>query len=40
MKSALVLSNSGEIRTAGNVSYMPVYSVMFIDADSSEEVIF
>ena len=30
--SGLVLSNSREIKTVGNVSYMPVYYVMFIDA--------
>ena len=42
VKSALVLSNSREIRTDGKVTYLPVYSVMFLNADevSPEEVIF
>ncbi len=42
VKSALVLSNSREIRTDGKVTYLPVYSVMFINADevSLNEVIF
>ena len=33
VKSALVLSNSGEIRTDGKTTYLPVYSVMFLNAD-------
>ena len=42
VKSALVLSNSREIRTDGKVTYLPVYSVMFLNADevSPEEVFF
>ena len=42
VKSALVLSNSREIRTDGKVTYLPVYSVMFLNADevSLDEVIF
>ena len=36
----LVLSNSREIKTVGNVSYMPVYYVMFIDANAVEELYF
>ncbi len=42
VKSALVLSNSREIRTDGKVTYLPVYSVMFLNADevSPDEVIF
>lgn len=35
--SGLILSNSREIKTVGNVSYMPVYYVMFIDANAVEE---
>ena len=38
--SGLVLSNSREIKTVGNVSYMPVYYVMFIDANAVEELYF
>lgn len=38
--SGLVLSNSREIKTVGNVSYMPVYYVMFIDANTVEELYF
>ncbi len=38
--SGLVLSNSREIKTVGNVTYMPVYYVMFIDADTVEELHF
>lgn len=38
--SGLVLSNSREIKTVGNVSYMPVYYVMFIDANAVEEFYF
>ena len=38
--SVLVLSNSREIKTVGNVSYMPVYYVMFIDANAVEELYF
>lgn len=38
--SGLVLSNSREIKTVGNVSYMPVYYVMFIDANAAEELYF
>lgn len=30
IKSAIVLSNSREIKTNGNITYMPVYYVMFI----------
>ena len=33
VKSALVLSNSREIRTVGKVTYLPVYGVMFLNAD-------
>lgn len=42
VKSALVLSNSREIRKDGKVTYLPVYSVMFLNADevSPDEVIF
>lgn len=38
--SGLVLSNSREIKTVGNVTYMPVYYVMFINADAVEELYF
>lgn len=38
--SGLVLSNSRKIKTVGNVSYMPVYYVMFIDANAVEELYF
>lgn len=38
--SGLVLSNLREIKTVGNVSYMPVYYVMFIDANAVEELYF
>lgn len=38
--SGLILSNSREIKTVGNVSYMPVYYVMFIDANAVEELYF
>lgn len=38
--SGLVLSNSREVKTVGNVSYMPVYYVMFIDANAVEELYF
>ncbi len=38
--SGLVLSNSREIKTVGNVIYMPVYYVMFIDANAVEELYF
>lgn len=38
--SGLVLSNSREIKTVGNVSYMPVYYVMFIDANAVAELYF
>ena len=38
--SGLVLSNSRGIKTVGNVSYMPVYYVMFIDANAVEELYF
>ena len=38
--SGLVLSNSREIKTVGNVSYMPVYYVMFINANAVEELYF
>lgn len=38
--SGLVLSNSREIKTVGNVSHMPVYHVMFIDANAVEELYF
>lgn len=38
--SGLVLSNSREIKTVGNVSYMPVYYVMFIDANAVEDLYF
>lgn len=38
--SGLVLSNSREIKTVGNVSSMPVYYVMFIDANAVEELYF
>lgn len=38
--SGLVLSNSREIKTVGNVSYMPVYYVMFIYANAVEELYF
>lgn len=38
--SGLVLSNSREIKTVGNVSYMPVYYVVFIDANAVEELYF
>lgn len=38
--SGLVLSNSREIKTVGNVSYMPVYYVMFIDANAVGELYF
>lgn len=38
--SGLVLSDSREIKTVGNVSYMPVYYVMFIDANAVEELYF
>ena len=38
--AGLVLSNSREIRTVGNVTYMPVYYVMFINADAVEELYF
>lgn len=38
--SGLVLYNSREIKTVGNVSYMPVYYVMFIDANAVEELYF
>lgn len=38
--SGLVLSNSREIKAVGNVSYMPVYYVMFIDANAVEELYF
>ena len=38
--SGLVLSNSREIKTVGNVSYMPVYYIMFIDANAVEELYF
>ncbi len=38
--SGLVLSNSREIKTVGNVIYMPVYYVMFINADAVEELYF
>lgn len=38
--SGLVLSNSREIKTVGNVRYMPVYYVMFIDANAVAELYF
>ena len=38
--SGLVLSNSREIKTVGNVTYMPVYYVMFINADAVEDLYF
>lgn len=38
--SGLVLSNSRKIKTVGNVSYMPVYYVMFINANAVEELYF
>lgn len=38
--SGLVLSNSREIKTVGNVSYMPVYYIMFIDANAVEDLYF
>lgn len=38
--AGLVLSNSREIKTVGNVTYMPVYYVMFINADAVEELYF
>ena len=38
--SGLVLSNSREIKTVGNVSHMPVYYVMFIDANAVEDLYF
>ena len=38
--SGLVLSNSREIKVSGGVTYMPVYYVMFLNADEAEEIYF
>lgn len=37
IKSGLILSNSREIRTSGKITYMPVYYIMFINADQVDE---
>lgn len=36
IKEAFVLSNSGEVKKDGKITYLPVYYVMFLDADSTE----
>lgn len=38
--SGLVLSNSREIKIVGDVTYMPIYSVMFLNADEVEDIYF
>ena len=40
IRSGLVLSNSREIKTAGDIIYMPVYYVMFLDSSATEEIYF
>lgn len=40
VKSALVLSNNREVKTNGGITYMPVYYVMFICADTNSEDIY
>lgn len=37
IKSGLILSNSREIRTSGKITHMPVYYIMFINADQVDE---
>ncbi len=38
--AGLVLSNSREIKVAGKVTYMPIYYVMFLNANEAEEIYF
>ena len=43
VRSALVLSNEREVKSEGNITYMPVYNVMFIGTlndDAAENVLF
>ncbi len=40
ISSGLVLSNSREVKTCSGVTYMPVYFVMFLNADEAEEICF
>ena len=40
IRSGLVLSNSREIKTAGDIIYMPVYYVMFLDSSATDEIYF
>ena len=38
--SGLVLSNSREIKTDSGITYMPIYYVMFLNANEVEDVYF
>ena len=42
IKSAIVVSNERNVRQVGNVKYLPIYYIMFLDKEDmgSEEVIF
>ena len=42
IKSAIVVSNERIVRQVGNVKYLPIYYIMFLDKEDmgSEEVIF
>lgn len=35
VKKAFLLSNAREIRTNGKITYLPVYDVMFFDAEET-----
>lgn len=40
IKKALVLSNERQVTTKGQITYLPIYYVMFIDGNPSDEAIF
>ena len=37
IKSAIVLSNSRVVKNVGNITYMPIYYVMFMDASGTDD---
>lgn len=40
IKEGIVLCNSREVRADGNITYMPIYYIMFFDTSSSSADIY